>query len=104
MVNKAKLIEMVAEKTGLNKQMVETVIDAMLDTIVKSMQSGESVNLTGFGRFSPRTRAARVGVDPQSPDKRIQVPTVVVPKFKSGKALKDALKHSHQPKTDQVEI
>lgn len=94
MMNKAALIDSVVEKTGINRKTVEQVVDALLDTIVETMQLGESVNLTGFGKFSPRVRSARLGVDPQNPGQKIQVPSVVVPKFKSGKALKDALKHS----------
>ena len=94
MMNKASLIDSIVEQTGVNRKTVEQIIDTLLDTIVKNMQNGEAVNLTGFGKFSPRTRSARLGVDPQSPDKKIQIPTVVVPKFKAGKALKDALKHS----------
>ena len=94
MMNKASLIDSIVEQTGLNRKTVEQIIDTLLDTIVKNMQSGQAVNLTGFGKFSPRTRSARLGVDPQRPDKKIQIPTVVVPKFKAGKALKDSLKHS----------
>lgn len=94
MMNKSTLIDSIVEQTGINRKTVEQLIDTLLDTIVKNMQNGNSVNLTGFGKFSPRTRSARMGVDPQNPSQKIQVPTVIVPKFKAGKALKDALKHS----------
>ena len=93
-MNKASLIDSIVEQTGVNRKSVELIIDSMLDTITKSLRGGEAVNLTGFGKFSARTRSARMGVDPQNPSQRIQIPTVTVPKFKSGKALKDALKHS----------
>lgn len=101
-MNKAALIDKLVEQIGLNKKVVETVVDSMLDTIVKSLQNGDEVNLTGFGKFSARTRSARMGVDPQNPTQKIQVPAVVVPKFKSGKALKDALKHSAPQTTEPV--
>lgn len=102
-MNKAALIDSLAEQTGLNKKVIETVIDTMLDTVVKVLQNGDDVSLTGFGKFSARTRSARMGVDPQNPSQKIQIPAVVVPKFKSGKALKDALKHSGgaQPETTE---
>ncbi|MDP3971045.1 MAG: HU family DNA-binding protein [bacterium] len=93
-MNKASLIDTLVEKTGLNKKDVEAVLDTTLDTIVATLQNNGDVNLTGFGKFSARTRSARMGVDPQNPSNRIQVPAVVVPKFKAGKALKDALKHT----------
>lgn len=93
-MNKAALIEAIAEQTGVGKKTVETVIDSLLDVTTKALQQGDTVSLTGFGKFSARVRAARLGVDPQNPTQKIQVPTVTVPKFKSGKALKDALKHS----------
>lgn len=94
MMNKNALIDSIVEQTGVHRKTVEQVLDTLLDTIVKNMQNGQAVNLTGFGKFSPRTRSARLGVDPQNPSQKIQVPAVVVPKFKAGKALKDALKHS----------
>ena len=56
------------------------------------VKKGEEVVLTGFGAFSVKQRAARTGVNPQNPSEKIQIPAVKVPKFKSGKALKDALK------------
>ncbi len=95
-MNKAALIDSLVEQTGLNKKAVETVVETMLDTVVRALQQGEEVSLTGFGKFSARTRSARMGVDPQNPTQKIQIPAVVVPKFKAGKALKDSLKHSGQ--------
>jgi DNA-binding protein HU-beta len=91
-MNKAALIEAVASKTKLTKKQVEEVLETSLDTIMENLQKGQEVVLTGFGTFSAKTRHARKGVNPQNPSERIDVPEVIVPKFKSGKALKDALK------------
>lgn len=91
-MNKQTLIEELAQKTGLQKKDVETVIEAMLEMIIEKLKMGEEVVLTGFGAFMAKKREARMGVNPQSPSEKIQIPAVIVPKFKAGKTLKDALK------------
>lgn len=91
-MNKAELIERVAEKTGHQKKDVEKLLDTLLDTITDTMKNGQEVTLTGFGTFLPKERTARAGVNPLNPKERIQIPAVTIPKFKAGKTLKDALK------------
>lgn len=91
-MNKAVLISLLAEKTGVSKKTAEEILEALLTTITESIAAGQDVNLTGFGRFSSRLRTARLGVDPLNPTQKIQMPAVLVPKFKAGKALKDSLK------------
>lgn len=91
-MNKASLAQHVAEKLNLPKHQVEDTLNAVLDTVVEQLKKGEEVVLTGFGAFSAKMRAARVGVNPQNPSQKIQIAAVTVPKFKAGKALKDALK------------
>ena len=91
-MNKAGLIEVIAQKSGLSKKQIEEIIDLMLDEIVLSLKDKQEVTLTGFGTFSARIRSERMGVNPQNPSERIKIPEVVVPKFKAGKGLKDALK------------
>jgi len=93
-MNKAGLIEVISEKVGLSKKETESVIDSMLDTITSKLKQGKEVTLTGFGAFSARTRKGRVGVNPRNPSEKINIPSVVVPKFKAGKNLKEALKAS----------
>ncbi|MFA5995983.1 MAG: HU family DNA-binding protein [Patescibacteria group bacterium] len=93
-MNKASLIEAISERVRLNKKAVESVLDTFEFVTIQCLQAGESVNLTGFGKFLPRVRTARAAADPQNPTQKIQVPTVVVPKFKAGKTLKDALKQA----------
>ena len=92
-MHKAELIEAVAAKAGVGKKDAEAVIDALENLIIQRLQQGKEATLTGFGTFSARTRTARMGVNPQNPKERIEIPTVVVPKFKAGKTLKDALKN-----------
>ena len=91
-MNKAALIEALASKTNLTKKQAEEVLENMLELITDSLKKGEEVVLTGFGTFSAKVRHARKGVNPQKPNEKIDIPEVVIPKFKSGKALKDALK------------
>jgi len=91
-MNKAELSDKLAEKVGLTKKQVDDLLDAFEETVIVALKAGNEVTLTGFGTFSSRRRTARMGVNPQNPSERIQIPEVVVPKFKAGKALKDALK------------
>ena len=91
-MNKATLIETIASKSSIARKDVETVIESFESTVIESLQKGEEVTLAGFGSFSARERSARMGVNPQNPEERIQIPAVVVPKFKAGKNLKDSLK------------
>lgn len=91
-MNKAALIEALASKTNLTKKQTEEILESMLALITESLKRKEEVVLTGFGTFSAKIRHARKGVNPQKPTEKIDIPEVVIPKFKSGKALKDALK------------
>lgn len=91
-MNKFQLADAIVAKTGLPKKDVENVLKNMLEVITENLIRNEEVTLTGFGTFSAKFRSARGGVNPQKPNERIQIPSVTVPKFKAGKALKDALK------------
>ena len=65
-MNKTELIAVVAEKTGLSKKDSDKAVNAMLDSIVEAMKAGEKVNLVGFGAFEVKSRAARIGRNPQT--------------------------------------
>ncbi len=91
-MNKAELAQVLAEKMNLSKRETEDIVNTMVSVITTTLQKGEEVVLTGFGAFSVKQRAARTGVNPQNPTEKINIPAVRVPKFKAGKALKDALK------------
>ncbi|OGY90915.1 MAG: hypothetical protein A3H70_01695 [Candidatus Komeilibacteria bacterium RIFCSPLOWO2_02_FULL_48_11] len=91
-VNKDQMVERIASRANVNKKEVEDVLNAFEDVVIQVMKEGGEAVLTGFGAFLARRREARVGVNPQKPSERIQVPAVMVPKFKAGKTLKDALK------------
>jgi DNA-binding protein HU-beta len=91
-MNKATLIEKIAEKTGANRKLAENMINSMVDIIIEELKKGSDVSITGFGTFETMTRYARGGVNPQKPTERIQIPEVKVAKFRTGKRLKDSLK------------
>ena len=91
-MNKESLIERLAAEAGLSKKDADKTIESLTGIIISELKAGNSVTIVGFGTFLPRTRHARGGVNPQKPTERIQIPEVVVPKFKAGKTLKDALK------------
>ncbi len=91
-MNKADLISAISNKTSLSRKDVESVLDTFEETVMETIKAGDDVTLTGFGTFSARQRSARMGVNPQNPSEKIQIPAVTVPKFKAGKALKDYLK------------
>jgi DNA-binding protein HU-beta len=91
-MNKAALIEVLASKNNLTKKQAEEILESMLIEIMETLKKGEEVVLTGFGTFSAKVRHARKGVNPQKPSEKIDIPEVIIPKFKAGKALKDTLK------------
>lgn len=91
-MNKATLIEKIAEKTGANRKLAESMINTMVDIIIEELKKGSDVSITGFGTFETMTRYSRGGVNPQKPTERIQIPEVKVAKFRTGKRLKDSLK------------
>jgi len=88
-MTKQDVIEAVASKTKLPKSEVAEVLNAVLDTITKNMKGG--VVLTGFGTFMVSDRKARVGRNPQTGE-TLNIPAMSVPRFKAGKALKDAVR------------
>lgn len=91
-MNKSELSQAIAEKLNLNKKDVEQILETFTDVVTDTIKGGAEVTIAGFGAFSARRRKGRSGVNPQNPTEKIQIPDVVVPKFKAGKNLKDALK------------
>ena len=87
-MNKAELINVVAEAAEVSKKDAEAVITATLDAISDALKEGEKVQLVGFGSFEVKKRAARVGRNPKTKEP-IEIPASTVPVFKAGKVLKD---------------
>ena len=89
-MNKNDLIAQVASSTGTSKADAGAALDAMLDSIRGALSGGGEVRLIGFGTFSVGHRKATTGRNPRTGE-AIQIPASNRPKFKAGKALKDAV-------------
>ena len=89
-MNKGELIEAVAGSAGLSRADATKAVDAVLDSITRTLANGGSVSLVGFGTFSVKARAARAGRNPRTGE-TIQIAASNVPGFKAGKGLKDAV-------------
>ena len=89
-MNKNDLIDAVAQETDNSKTDAAKAVDSVFDTISTALKSGEDVQLIGFGSFSVADRAAREGRNPRTGE-TIQIAASKQPKFKAGKALKDAV-------------
>ncbi|AIQ25147.1 MULTISPECIES: HU family DNA-binding protein [Paenibacillus] len=90
-MNKSDLINVVTEATELPKKDATKAVDAVFEAITEALQSGDKVQLVGFGNFEVRERSARKGRNPQTGEE-IEIPASKVPAFKPGKALKDGIK------------
>ena len=89
-MNKSELISAVAEKAEVSKKDTEAVINALTSTIVETVAAGSDVQLIGFGTFTIAERAEREGRNPQTGEV-MKIKASKSPKFKAGKAFKDAV-------------
>ena len=89
-ITKKDLIATVAGETGQSKSAAEAAINAVIGSITSALSNGDDVTLVGFGTFTTVNKAAREGRNPKTGEK-LQIPASTAPKFKPGKALKDAV-------------
>ena len=89
-MNKTELVAAMAEQTNLSKKDAEAALKAFIDVVSEELKKGEKVQLVGFGTFEVSERAAREGRNPQT-GKTMKIAACKAPKFKAGKALKDAI-------------
>lgn len=89
-MNKTELVAAMAEKTGFSKKDTEAVLNAFTETVKETLKAGNKVQLVGFGTFEVTKREERVGRNPQTGE-AMTIAASTTPKFKAGKALKDAL-------------
>ncbi len=89
-MNKTELIAAVAEKVGITKKDAERIVNATVDTIAKTLTSGEKVQLSGFGIFEVKNREARVGRNPRTKE-AVQIPATKLPVFKASKSLRETV-------------
>ena len=89
-MNKTDLIAAIAEQAEISKKDAEKALKAFVDVVTEQLKEGEKVQLVGFGTFEVSERAAREGRNPQT-GKTMKIAACKAPKFKAGKALKDAV-------------
>ncbi|MCR4901292.1 MAG: HU family DNA-binding protein [Butyrivibrio sp.] len=89
-MNKTELIAAIADEAGLSKKDAEKAVKAFTDTVTAELKKQNKVQLVGFGTFEVSKRAAREGRNPQTGDV-MKIAASFAPKFKAGKALKDAV-------------
>ncbi|MBQ1310388.1 MAG: HU family DNA-binding protein [Blautia sp.] len=89
-MNKTELVDAMAAQTELSKKDVEKVLKSFIDVVSQELKKGEKVQLVGFGTFEVSERAAREGRNPQTGE-TMEIKASKAPKFKAGKALKDAV-------------
>ncbi len=89
-MNKAEMIEQIAQAAEISKSAAERAIDAMVVAVKSNLKKGNMVTLVGFGTFYVGKRAARLGRNPRT-GAEIKIKAARVPKFRAGKALKDAV-------------
>ena len=90
-MTKQEFIQKVAGKSGLSTRDAGKAVEAFMDSVTETLKAGDSVNFTGFGKFSASQRAARQGVNPRTGE-RVQIAATTVPKFSAVSQLKAALK------------
>ena len=89
-MNKSDLVAAIAEKAEMSKKDAEKALKAFVDVVAEQLKAGDKVQLVGFGTFEVSERAAREGRNPQTGEK-MTIAACKAPKFKAGKALKDAI-------------
>jgi len=89
-VNKAELVAQVAKESELSKDAAEKAVDATFKNIEKALSGGDTVRIVGFGNFQVAQRKASIGRNPRT-GAEVQIPASRVPKFRAGKALKEAV-------------
>jgi len=89
-MNKTEFIAAIAENAGISKKDVEKAVNAYSEVVKAELKKGEKVQIVGFGTFEVSERAERTGINPKTKE-NITIPASKAPKFKAGKALKDAM-------------
>jgi len=92
-MTKAELIEEVSRVVEMTRKDSEIIVEAIFDSVVRSLKSGEKIEIRGFGSFRTRQRQSRIGRNPKT-GARVDVPSKRIPYFKPSKELKDLVNGS----------
>ena len=91
-MTKADLIEEVSRVVEMTRKDSEVIVEAIFDSVVRSLRGGDKIEIRGFGSFRTRQRQARIGRNPKTGE-RVEVPAKRIPYFKPSKELKDLVNH-----------
>ena len=94
-MTKADLIEEVSRVVEMTRKDSEVIVEAIFDSIVRSLRGGDKIEIRGFGSFRSRERQARIGRNPKTGE-RVEVPAKRIPFFKPSKELKDLVNRDSQ--------
>ena len=89
-MNKTELVEVAAREAGITKVAAEKALSAIIEAVISTVASGESVTLVGFGTFKPASRAERIGKNPKT-GATLKIAATTVPRFTAGTAFKAAV-------------
>jgi integration host factor subunit beta len=92
-MTKAELVEEVARVVEMTRRESEVIVEAIFESVVKSLKTGDKIEIRGFGSFRTRERQPRIGRNPKTGD-RVEVPAKRIPFFKPSKELKDLVNDS----------
>ena len=101
-MTKADLIEEVSRVVEMTRKEAEVIVEAIFDSIVRALRSGDKIEIRGFGSFRTRQRQPRVGRNPKT-GTRVEVPAKKIPYFKPSKELKDVVNHSNHTISPEAE-
>jgi DNA-binding protein HU-beta len=90
-MNKAAIVDVISAKLDMTKKMAEDAVDLVFSSITDTLAKGDEASIAGFGVFLAKKRDARMGVNPRTGEK-LQIKATTTPKFRAGKALKEAVK------------
>jgi integration host factor subunit beta len=93
-MTKADLIEEVSRVVEMTRKESEVIVEAIFDSIVRSLRNADKIEIRGFGSFRTRQRQARIGRNPKT-GTRVEVPAKKIPYFKPSKELKDVVNNSN---------
>jgi len=100
-MTKAELIEEVSRVVEMTRKDSEVIVEAIFDSVVKSLRGGDKIEIRGFGSFRTRQRQPRIGRNPKT-GARVEVPAKRIPYFKPSKELKDLVNHDRAAGSEAV--
>jgi integration host factor subunit beta len=95
-MTKADLIEDVSQAVEMSRKDSEVIVETIFESIIKSLKTGDKIEIRGFGSFRTRPRKARIGRNPKT-GARVEVPAKKIPYFKPSKELKDLVNSAQPP-------